>query len=114
LLQEHAKIDEKRLVKLLEKEFSIDVLRSPLLESKAWFIAENNELSPGTYILYNEIALPKTGETLCRAGSVVVVKEAIAPVGTLFGTAVYKVRHHKTNQDIFVTGNDLARSTYGQ
>lgn len=114
LLQEHAKIDEKRLTRLLEREFSIDVNLSALNESKAWFVSDDDQLEKGIYILNNEIALPKTGELLCRAGSVVTVKEDTAPVGKLYSTSVYKVLHHKTQQDIFVTANDLIRNTYGQ
>lgn len=113
LLKEHAKIDEKRLTKLLEREFGIDIHASPLNESRAWFVSEDNKLQPGNYILYNEIALPKTGELFCRAGSVVIVKEALEPIGSLYNTPVYKVLHHKTNQYIFVTSNDLAKSAYG-
>lgn len=112
LLQEHTGIDEKRLKSLLEKEFGIEVIGSHINESRSWFISEDKQLIPGTYILYNEIALPTTGDLFCRAGSVVVVKEALDPVGSLFGASIYKVLHHKTQQHIFVTAADLARSTY--
>lgn len=114
LLKENSGLSEKQLKSLLEDSFGIDIVPSETMSESvsAWYIHDDatKELVPGVYTLMNEIALPKTGEPYCRAGTSITISEGTVPVGTLFGHDVYKVHHVKTSSDIFVTLNDIAKA----
>ena len=98
LIKEHGQMEDVDLQNVLS-EAGLDCdFEFALLESKI--------LSAGTYTLTRDIALPQTGEILALAGSSVVL-ENTDPHGSLFGTAVFKVKHVPSKVNIFVNSSDL-------
>jgi hypothetical protein len=77
-------------------------------ECHQWFINEG-KLIPGNYTLINEIASPMTGEIIALKGTRVKVEDFAESHDTLFGLKIYKVLHSQTNQEIFITNQDIQR-----
>jgi len=109
LLREHTGMSEKKICQIMDKiESDLDWDNLPLEES-TWFQSIDGKLNPGSYILVNDIASPKTGEVIAQANSRIKVEEQIEPYSEFLGHSIYKVLHQKTNQEIYITNGDIVR-----
>ena len=86
----------------------IDVLDF-LNEKNEWFLLEDKQLSPGVYRVDNPKLLNKSCSELVWAKDQVRVNEDCYPVGDVFGVDVYEATHIRTNQQIYITANELIR-----
>lgn len=105
LIKEHTGMSDEAIQKQLEKAFG--EVDDSLFES-TWF-QENNYLVPGAYILTEDICDLETGEIIASANSKVVVPDHLAPAGSIFDINIYKVKHIKTNRDIYITNREITR-----
>jgi hypothetical protein len=107
LIKEHTNISDKKLISILEKSTGID-FSDYTPELNEWYITEEGNIEQGKYALVRDIALPKTGELLAKRGTLVEVTEP-EPYGAILGHTVFKVKHLKTRQNIFITQEDITR-----
>lgn len=107
LIKEHTKISDERLVKILKETNGVD-LSEYKPDLNEWYLTEDGNIEKGKYALVRDIALPKTGEILALKGSMVETAES-QPHGSVLGHAVFKVKHVKTQQTVYVTQEDIAR-----
>ena len=107
LVKEKANISEKGLKDICEK-CDIEVLDF-LNEKNEWFLLEDKQLSPGVYRVDNPKLLNKSCSELVWAKDQVRVNEDCYPVGDVFGVDVYEATHIRTNQQIYITANELIR-----
>lgn len=107
LIKEHTNISDKKLISILEKSNGID-FSDYTPELNEWYITEEGNIEQGKYALVRDIALPKTGELLAKKGTLVEVT-APEPYGSILGHTVFKVKHLKTRQNIFITQEDITR-----
>jgi hypothetical protein len=108
LIKENTGLDDKHLEKVLDKalgDFSSDL---DLTECHKWFVNEN-KLIPGIYTLTTNIASIDTGEVIAPKGSKIRVNDLLESHNSIFGLNVYKVNHIQTNQEIFITNQDIER-----
>ena len=108
LIKENTGLDDKHLEKVLDKalgDFSSDL---DLTECHKWFVNEN-KLIPGIYTLTTNIASIDTGEVIAPKGSKIRVNDLLESHDSIFGLNVYKVNHIQTNQEIFITNQDIER-----
>jgi hypothetical protein len=108
LIKENTGLDDKHLEKVLDKalgDFSSDL---DLTECHKWFVNEN-KLIPGIYTLTKNIASIDTGEVIAPKGSKIRVNDLLESHDSIFGLNVYKVNHIQTNQEIFITNQDIER-----
>jgi hypothetical protein len=75
--------------------------------SNAWFVLEDNRLSPGNYKVINEKVLNGTCEEVVKAKDWVRIPEGCYPVGNIFGINIYEAIHIKTNQKVYVSISEL-------
>ena len=108
LIRENTGMSEDSLKKVLDKIFDDIESSLDLNECHKWFINENC-LIPGIYKLTTDIASPETGEIIANAGTKVQVDSLLESHDQLFGLNIYKVLHIQTNQDIYVTNQDIDR-----
>lgn len=112
LIKEETGMSEKAVVGLLEKfctDNQIDVDTQTLSECNNWLTDESGNLYAGSYQLTSDIASPKTGEIIAKAGSNVLVKESVAPVGSILGANIYSVEHINTRQTIYISTEDIVK-----
>lgn len=107
LIKEKYGVSEDKLSELL-MDRGIDTLMA-LDENTEWFIIDNDKLAAGTYKLRAEKVAESTFESIAVVGDVVIVEQSTAPAGQMFGLNIYKVKHKKTNQNLFVTPSELFR-----
>lgn len=107
LIKEHTGISDKQLIKVLKEAYDID-LSDYKPELNEWYLTEDGNIEQGKYALVRDIALPKTGEFLALKGSLVEVTET-SPHGSVLGHVVFKAKHIKTQQTVYVTQEDIAR-----
>tara|TARA_B100002019_G_scaffold224477_1_gene197394 strand:+ start:1101 stop:1688 length:588 start_codon:yes stop_codon:yes gene_type:complete len=107
LVKEKANISEKGLKDICEK-CDIEILDF-LNEKNEWFLLEDKQLSPGVYRVDNPKLLNKSCSELVWAKDQVRVNEDCYPVGDVFGVDVYEATHIRTNQQIYITANELIR-----
>jgi len=107
LIKEHTKISDERLIKILKETNGVD-LSEYKPDLNEWYLTEDGNIEQGKYALVRDIALPKTGEILALKGSMVETTES-QPHGSVLGHAVFKVKHVKTQQTVYVTQEDIAR-----
>ena len=107
LLREHTKMSEEDIAKVLA-DADIDV-DSFLPEETQWNIQEDNQLSPGMYVLQNDMASDITGHVIYKAGTKVSVAENTKPVGSVFGENIYSIRHVGTKTNLYVAASDIYR-----
>ena len=79
------------------------------LNESTWHQDEDFNLFPGNYILTEDIASDTTGEVIALKNQRVVVKELQAPIGSFSNINIYRVKHSKTNQDLYITNGDICR-----
>tara|TARA_Y200000002_G_scaffold99752_1_gene80907 strand:- start:582 stop:1172 length:591 start_codon:yes stop_codon:yes gene_type:complete len=107
LLREHTKMSEEDIAKVLaDADIDID---SFLPEETQWNIQKNNQLSPGMYVLQNDMASDITGHVIYKAGTKVSVAENTKPVGSVFGENIYSIRHVGTKTNLYVAASDIYR-----
>ena len=107
LIREHTGINDKRLIKVIKEATGLD-LTDYKAELNEWYLTEDGEIEIGKYALVRDIALPRTGELLAKKGSLVDITES-APYDSIFGHKVFKVKHIKTQQNIYITQEDITR-----
>jgi hypothetical protein len=105
LIKEETGMSEEQILKVL-KNMDVD-FDDTLFESTWYMIGE--QLQPGVYQLYHDIASPKTGEMIALKGTKVRVFEDTNPVGYMVGVPIYKVLHLKTKQEIYVNPGEIIR-----
>ena len=98
--------DEQIAHVLDEAGFDID---SFLPEETQWNIQEDSALSPGIYVLVNDMPSITTGDVIYRAGTKVSVAENSKPIGSVFGENIYSIRHMGTKTDLYVAASDIHR-----
>ena len=105
LIKEHTGMSDEAIQKQLEKAFG--EVDDSLFES-TWF-QENGYLVPGAYILTDGICDLETGELIAEKNSKVLVSDHLSPAGNIFDINIYKVKHIKTDRDIYITNRDITR-----
>ena len=109
LIKEHTGITEDEIKYVLTKMDETDWFEQlPINESK-WFQNEDNELNPGKYKLNKDIASPLSGEYIGFKDSIVIVEDFTKPYDIFLNCYVYKVKHHLTNQELYVTNHDIIK-----
>ena len=108
LIREHTGMSEKKMLETLEKVLEIDIDSNELNES-TWYQDDDFNLFPGNYVLTEDIASLTTGEVIALKNQRVVVKELQAPNGSFSNINIYRVKHSKTNQDLYITNGDICR-----
>lgn len=107
LIKEHTGIDDNKLKKVLKEACGLD-LEDYKPEITEWYLTECGKIEEGKYVLMRDMALPKTGEALAKKNTLVEITES-APYGTVLGHSVFKAKHLKTNQIIYITQEDIIR-----
>ena len=107
LVKEKANLSEKGLKDICEK-CDIEILDF-LNEKNEWFLLEDKQLSPGVYRVDNPKLLNKSCSELVWAKDQIRIKDDCFPVGDVFGVDVYEATHIRTNQQIYITANELIR-----
>lgn len=111
LLKETTGMSDEQIAHVLDK-IGVDSAELQLQESvdqKPWFIQENDQIAPGTYILKNEIVSRTTGEVIAHPNQKVIVDENTLPIGSVLSAQIYSVRHVDTHQSIYITSRDIDR-----
>ncbi len=112
LITEKTGMSDKAVIKLLEeytKQNGINLDTVTLSECTNWLTDQSGNLYAGSYQLTTDIASPKTGEIIARAGTNVLVKESTAPVGSILGANIYAVEHINTRQQIYISTEDIVK-----
>lgn len=107
LLREQTGMTDEQIAHVLDEAgFDID---SFLPEETQWNIQEDSALSPGIYVLVNDMPSITTGDIIYRAGTKVSVAENSKPIGSVFGENIYSIRHMGTKTDLYVAASDIHR-----
>lgn len=106
LIKENYSVSERKILKGLN-DIGIDST-DLLVEENQWFVLENNQLSPGVYILTNEKIIDNVDVMVAR-GSKVKVSEDAFPVGDIFGINIYEATHIRTNKKVYITSSEIVR-----
>lgn len=106
LIKENYSVSEKKILKGLA-DIGIDST-DLLAEENQWFVLENNQLSPGVYVLTNEKIIDSVDMMVAR-GSKVKVAEDAYPVGDIFGINIYEATHIRTNKKVYITSSEIVR-----
>lgn len=106
LIKENYSVSEKKILKGLA-DIGIDST-DLLAEENQWFVLENNQLSPGVYILKNEKIIDNV-DIMVAKGSKVKVAEDSFPVGDIFGMNIYEATHIRTNKKVYITSSEIVR-----
>ena len=107
LLREHTGMSEEQIAKALD-EAGIDI-DSFLPEETSWNIQSDKSLSPGVYVLEQDMASPSTGDMIYRKGTKITVAENTKPCGSVFGELIYNIRHVDTKTNLYVAASDILR-----
>lgn len=107
LIKEHTGISDKKLIKVLKEITGCDFSEYKP-ELNEWYLTESGDIETGKYALTRDIALPKTGELLAKKNSWVEITES-SPHDSILGHSVFKATHHKTQQLIYITQEDITR-----
>ena len=107
LIKEHTGMSEKQLLKTLEK--ALDTQFENELNENYWYQDEEARLMPGNYILVEDTISPITGELIAKRNERVNVDDFKTPVGSISNINIYRVKHLKTNQDIYISNRDISR-----
>ena len=108
LIREHTKMSDKKMLEMLEKALDIEVDPHELNEN-TWYQDENSNLFPGNYILTEDTVSPMTGEVIALKNTRVIVENLQEPIGKFQNINIYRVKHYKTNQDLYVSNGDITR-----
>ena len=107
LIKEKYNLKEKNLKDICEK-CDVEILDF-LNEKNEWFLLEGKQLSPGIYRVANPKLLNKSCSEMVWPKDQVRINDECYPVGDVFGVDIYEATHIKTNQNIFITANELLR-----
>ena len=107
LIKEKYNLKEKNLKDICEK-CDVEILDF-LNEKNEWFLLEDKQLSPGIYRVANPKLLNKSCSEMVWPKDQVRINEECYPVGDVFGVDIYEATHIKTNQNVFITANELLR-----
>lgn len=107
LLREQTGMTDEQIAHVLD-EAGFDI-ESFLPEETQWNIQEDSALSPGIYVLVNDMPSITTGDVIYRAGTKVSVAENSKPIGSVFGENIYSIRHMGTKTDLYVAASDIHR-----
>lgn len=107
LIREETGMSDKQIKKTLEK-FLEEPIEEEITEN-TWFQSTEDKLMPGTYILVNNILSPITGEEIAFANEKIIAEDFVYPSGSVFNINIYKVKHPKTKQDIYISTRDITR-----
>lgn len=105
LIKEHYRLTDDQLEKI-NKKLGIDQI-DIMLESNDWFMLNNGSISPGIYRVKENKLIAKTCDEMVWTKDQIRVAENCFPVGNVFGIPIFEVTHVKTNQNIFVTVNEI-------
>lgn len=105
LIKEHYRLTDDQLEKI-NKKLGIDQI-DIILESNDWFMLNNGSISPGIYRVKENKLITKTCDEMVWTKDQIRVAENCFPVGNVFGIPIFEVTHVKTNQNIFVTVNEI-------
>jgi len=108
LIREHTNMSEKKMLEMIEKALDIEFDPDELTENM-WYQDKDSNLYPGKYILNEDIASPITGEIIALQNTQVVVEDLQAPIGKFQNINIYRVKHSKTNQELYVSNGDICR-----
>lgn len=107
LIKEHTGMSEKKLIKTLEK--ALDTTFTKEINENYWYQDEEARLMPGNYILVEDTVSPITGELIAKRNERILVDDFKSPVGSISNINIYRVKHSKTNQDIYISNRDISR-----
>ena len=120
LVSEMNAVELNALVKAIEEKFGVSENHIEhglkisgintidfMTEGSKWFLLENNQLSPGRYKIKHAKVLSSTLDDIVREKDWIVVGEDAYPIGTIFGLNIYEVKHKSTNQNIYITVDEL-------
>ena len=107
LIKEHTGMSEDKILKTLEK--ALDEKIEEELNENYWYQDEEARLYPGNYVLLEDVASPITGEIIAFKNQRVKVNDLQSPVGSFSNINIYRVKHTKTNQDIYISNRDISR-----
>ena len=105
LLKEHYSVSEKNLTRICV-EAGIDPL-DMIAEDHAWYVLENNQLSPGIYRVKGDKLLGEGLEDAVRAKDQIRILDESIPVGDVFGMNVYEAMHLTTNKMVYITLGEI-------
>ena len=108
LIKEETGMSDRKIGKILEEVSGFNPYECEAEGLNEWYLDEGGNIKEGKYALGRDIALPKTGEILAKQDTWVTISES-APVGRIFDLPVFKAHHHRTNQTIYVTQEDIIR-----
>ena len=108
LIREHTNMSEKKMLEMMEKALDIEFDPDELTEN-TWYQDKDSNLYPGKYILNEDMASPITGEIIALQNTQVVVEDLQAPIGKFQNINIYRVKHSKTNQELYVSNGDICR-----
>ena len=108
LIREHTRMSDKKMLEVLEKALDIEIDPYDLNEN-TWYQDSEANLYPGEYILTDDAVSPMTGEVIALRNQKVVVENLQPPTGKFQNINIYRVRHLKTNQDLYVSNGDITR-----
>jgi len=107
LIKEHTGMSDSKLLKTLEK--ALDTPFENELNENYWYQDEEARLMPGNYVLTEDIASPNTGELIAKYNERIIVDDFKSPIGSISNINIYRVKHSKTNQDIYISNRDIKR-----
>ena len=107
LIKEHTGMSDSKLLKTLEK--ALDTPFENELNENYWYQDEEARLMPGNYVLTEDIASPITGELIAKRNERIIVDDFKSPIGSISNINIYRVKHSKTNQDIYISNRDISR-----
>ena len=100
-------MSEKKILKTIEKALEIELTND--INENYWYQDEEARLYPGNYVLLEDVASPTTGEIIAFKNQRVQVNDLQSPVGSFSNINIYRVKHTKTNQDIYISNRDISR-----
>jgi len=107
LIREETGMSDDQIKKTLEK-FLEEPIEEEITEN-TWFQSTEDKLMPGTYVLVNNILSPITGEEIAFSNEKIIAEDFVYPSGSVFNINIYKVKHPKTKQDIYISTRDITR-----
>lgn len=105
LIKENTNLTEDDIRKVLDQVLE-DI--DETLNEDVFYVKEGI-LNPGKYTLVSEVVCPKVGEVIGHINDQVEVPVHTNPVGSMFKTPIYKVKHLRTNQDLYISSGDIKR-----
>lgn len=105
LIKEHTRLTDEEIKKVMKEACGLD-LKDYKPEINEWYLDEYGNIEKGKYALLRDVALPRTGDLLAKEGTLVEVTNQKS-VDTIFGYPVFKVKHIDTQQNIYVTLEDI-------